>query len=126
MHYSCTLLILCLYYNEYFIWKLSFLLAVSDLSVSTSVAFAQLSWNVLPTVSIDMHVYEVGFAVSGNSGQCSQASFPLPYINTTNGSIELTGLLIDTCYVFIVRVYSLRTGQPGNWSIIFNSTLQQG
>ena len=101
---------------------------IDNLSVSTSTTFAQLSWNVLPctTVSIDTYVYEVGFAVSGNSGQCSQASLPLPYINTTNGSVEVTGLLNDTCYVFGVRVYSLRTGQPGNWSIIFNSTLQQG
>ena len=88
------------------IWKPFFLLAVSDLSVSTSITFAQLSWNVLPTVSIDTYVYEVGFAVSGNSGQCSQASLPLPYINTTNGSIEVTGLLNDTCYVFGVRVYT--------------------
>ena len=108
------------------IWKPFFLLAVSDLSVSTSITFAQLSWNVLPTVSIDTYVYEVGFAVSGNSGQCSQASLPLPYINTTNGSIEVTGLLNDTCYVFGVRVYSLRTGQTGNWNILFNNTLQQG
>ena len=112
--------------NACLISKLSFLLAVNSLSVSTSIAFAQLSWNVLPIVSIDTYVYEVGFAVSGNSGQCSQASLPLPYINTTNGRIELTGLLIDTCYVFGVRVYSLRTGQPGNWNITFNSTLQQG
>ena len=103
-----------------------FPLAVGNFSVSTSITFAQLSWNVLPMVSIDTYVYEVGFAVSGNSGQCSLASLPFPYINTTNGSIEVTGLLNDTCYVFGVRVYSLRTGQPGNWSIIFNSTLQQG
>ena len=108
------------------ILKLSFLLAAVNLSVSIFITFAQLSWNVLPTVSIDTYVYEVGFAVSGNSGQCSQASLPLPYINATNGSIELNGLLIDTCYVFGVRVYSLRTGQAGNWNIIFNSTLQQG
>ena len=108
------------------IWKLSFLLAVSKLSVSTSIAFAQLSWNVLPTVSIDTYVYEVGLAVSGNSGQCSQASLPLPYINTTNGRIEVNGLLIDTCYVFGVRVYSLRTSKSGNWSIVFYSTLKQG
>ena len=112
--------------NACLVSKLSFLLAVESLSVSTSIAFAQLSWNVLPTVSIDTYMYEVGFAVSGNSGQCTQASLPLPYINTTNGRIELTGLLIDTCYVFGVRVYSLRTGQAGNWNIIFNSTLQQG
>ena len=52
-------------------------------------------------------MYEIGFAVSGNSGQCSQASPPLPYINITNRKIEVNGILKATCYAFGVRRYLL-------------------
>ena len=72
-------------------------------------------------VSIDTYVYEVGIAVSS-----SQASLPLPYINTTNGSIVVKGLLDATCYVFGVRVYSLRIGQPGNWVVNASKTKPWG
>ena len=103
VHYSS------LYYNEYLIWTLSFLLAVVNLCISSSIAFAQLSWNVLPTVSIDRYVcmkLVLQFLVIVDS----VLKLLLPYhnyINITNRKIGVNGILKATCYVFGVRRYLL-------------------
>ena len=95
-----------------------------------SITYAQLSWNTFPSTSIDTYIYEVGYWVVNNSLNCMDQSIQPPnnisHINTTNGTVELSGLKDDTCYMFGVRVYSERTDNPENWEIIFNRTLPLG
>ena len=88
---------------------------VSDNSSNTT--SVRLSWSTLPSVSIDSYSYEVGFAVICSDRDCSSIMLDtLPqnytsYTNTTNGTVQVNGLIADTCYVFGVRV------PPGQWTI---------
>ena len=96
-----------------------------------SITHAQLSWNSLPSTSIDTYIYEVGYWVVNNSLNCmwNQSIQPpnnITHINTTNGTVKLSGLKDDTCYMFGVRVYSEKTDNPEKWEIIFNRTLPLG
>ena len=95
-----------------------------------SITYAQLSWNTFPSTSIDTYIYEVGYWIVNNSLNCLDQSIQPPnnisHINTTNGTVELSGLEDDTCYMFGVRVYSERTDIPEKWEIIFNRTLPLG
>ena len=105
-------------------------LAVVNISSQVSITYAQLSWNTLPSTSIDTYIYEVGYWVVNNSLNCMDQSIQPPnnisHINTTNGTVKLSGLKDDTCYMFGVRVYSERTDNPEKWEIIFNRTLPLG
>ncbi len=89
-----------------------------------------MSWNTLPSTSIDTYIYEVGYWIVNNSISCMDQSIQPPnnisHINSTNGTVELSGLKDDTCYMFGVRVYSERTNNPEKWEIIFNRTLPLG
>ena len=95
-----------------------------------SITYAQLSWNTLLSTSIDTYINEVGYWVVNNSLNCMDQSIQPPnnisHINTTNETVELSGLKDDTCYMFGVRVYSERTDNPEKWEIIFNRTLPLG
>ena len=101
-----------------------------NISSQVSITYAQLSWNTLPSTSIDTYIYEVGYWEVKNSCNCMNKSIQPPnnisHINTTNGTVELSGLKDDTCYMFGVRVYSERTDNPEKWEIIFNRTLPLG
>ena len=42
----------------------------------------------------------------------------ISFTNTTNGTVQVNGLIADTCYVFGIRVLSLSvTTAPGQWTI---------
>ena len=95
-----------------------------------SITYAQLSWNTLPSTSIDTYIYELGYWEVKNSCNCVDQSIQPPnnisQITTTYGTVELSGLKDDTFYMFGVRVYSERTDNPEKWEIIFNKTLPLG
>ena len=102
-----------------------------NISSQVSITYAQLSWITFPSTSIDTYIYEVGYWVVNNSLNCMWNQSIQPpnnfyHINTTNGTVELSGLEDDTCYMFGVRVYSERTDNPEKWEIIFNRTLPLG
>ena len=106
---------------------------LSDLSAQISFKFVKLTWSFIPDVAVDDYWYEIGFAEVTSDQRCSTVNTTtLPqhyesYTNTsTSGNVDLTGLKVDTCYVFGVRVYSTRTGQPGEWTVRVNSTLPEG
>ena len=105
-------------------------LAIDNFVVETSVTFAELSWDVLPNTVVDDYFYEIGFSATNADQVCSNVDpslLPQPYTNTTISTAEVTGLEDNTCYVFGVRVYSsIRTGQPGNWTVTTRGTLLQG
>ncbi len=101
-----------------------------NISSQVSITYAQLSWNTLPSTSIDTYIYEVGYWIVNNTLNCMDQSIQPPnnisHINTTNGTVELSGLKDNTCYMFGVRVYSERTGNLEKWEIVFNRTLPLG
>ncbi len=101
-----------------------------NISSQVSITYAQLSWNTLPSTSIDTYIYEVGYWIVNNTLNCMDQSIQPPdnisQIITTNGTVELSGLKDDTCYMFGVRVYSERSGNLEKWDIVFNRTLPLG
>ena len=50
------------------------------------------------------------------------------FMNTTNSSVEVTGLDSGTCYLFGVRVYSSRSPRPvpGEWTLLLQQTDTEG
>ncbi len=114
----------------FFLYSLFCFLAVVNISSQVSITYAQLSWNTLPSTSIDTYIYEVGYWIVNNTLSCMDQSIQPPnnisHINTTNGTVELSGLKDNTCCMFGVRVYSERTNNPEKWEIIFNRTLLLG
>ncbi len=75
-----------------------------------------------------MFVYQVGYSVDT---QCNDSIDTLPagytlFGNTTSNSTVVTGLEPDTCYVFGVRAHSNRTGNPGEWTVVYNTTQPLG
>ncbi len=105
---------------------------VTGFSAVSFIERVELTWSVLEDVSIDEYWYEIGIAAYTDAQECSSVSpTTLPrdymsYTNTSDGRVEVTGLIPNTCYVFGVRVYSLRTGQPGQWNVKANATLADG
>ena len=101
------------------------IIGFKNLSVeSSNTTSVQLSWSTLPSVSIDSYSYEVGFAVISSDRDCSSIMLDtLPqnytsFTNTTNGTVQVNGLIADTCYVFGVRVLCLSvTAASGRWTI---------
>ena len=105
---------------------------LTGFSAVSFIESAELTWSVLEDISIDDYSYEIGFAEYTSDAVCSSGNpttLPQDYIsytNTSDGSAEVTSLTPNTCYVFGVRVYSLRTGQPGQWNVKANATLTAG
>ena len=95
---------------------------IFNLSVeSSNTTSVQLSWSILPN---DSYSYEVGFAVISSDRDCSSIMLDtLPqnytsFTNTTNRTVQVNGLIADTCYVFGVRVLCLSvTAALGQWTI---------
>ena len=88
-----------------------------------------LTWSSLREVSIDEYSYEIGIAEYTGDIMCSSTTLPqdyVSYITTLDDSVKVTGLILNTCYVFGVRVYSLRTAQPGQWTVESTTTLFEG
>ena len=106
-----------------------YVLVIASVTVKSSVTFADLSWNALPNTTIDEYFYEIGLSIANADQDCSRVHpniIPQPYTNTSNSTAVVTSLEDNTCYVFGIRVYSTRTGQPGNWTFSINSTLAKG
>ncbi len=92
---------------------------IEIIATQTYATSTQIYWSTLP----EYYIYEVG------SGANCSSMYPstLPqgytsYANTTDRTIEVTGLEPNTCYVFGVRAHSTRTGNPGKWTVTLNST----
>ena len=84
-----------------------------------------LYWNPLISLSDELVVYQVGYSVIPNDTQCNDTngtviSIIRVFVNTTNDSIVVTGLEPDTCYVFGVRVYSIKYGE---WNTLMLTTV---
>ena len=95
-----------------------------DFTVLISFTSVKLSWNVIQNTKIDNYSYEVGYALVATNEDCSNITLnTLPqdyisYVNTTEGSVEVFGLESYSCYVFGVRIYSIRTSLPAEWHSI--------
>ena len=108
-------------------------LVIYDFVIESSITIAELSWKSIPNTAIDIHFYEVGLLITSGDQDCSSSVNQtvlsvgnLSYIISTNTTTAVvTNLEADTCYVFGVRVYSTRKGQPGEWTIRVNSTLAE-
>ena len=88
-----------------------------------------MTWSSLKEVSIDEYSYEIGIAEYTGELVCSSTTLPQDYVSsitTHDDSVKVTGLILNTCYVFGVRVYSLRTTQPGQWTVESTITLSEG
>ena len=95
--------------------------------MQTSIVSVQLSWNPLPAVSIDEFFYEIGFSAIQDCSSVTVSTLPQDYtifMNTSSSTAVVTGLEPDTCFVFGVRVYSIRTGQPGEWLLSQQLTVE--
>ncbi len=84
-----------------------------------------LYWNPLITLSDELVVYQVGYSVIPNDTPCIDTNGTVVSINrvfgnTTSDSIVVTGLEPDTCYVFGVRVYSIKYGE---WNTLMLKTM---
>ena len=97
-------------------------ISVKNLSVeSSNTTSVRLFWSTLVS---DSYSYEVGFAVISSDRDCSSIMLDtLPqnytsFTNTTNRTVQVNGLIADTCYVFGVRVLNLSVSAvPGQWTI---------
>ena len=47
----------------------------------------------------------------------------ISYLNTTDSSVNVTGLEPSTCYIFGIRVVTVGLGEVGDWTLLVNSTL---
>ena len=101
-------------------------IAVDDFTVKTSITFAELSWNTVSNTSIDGYFYEIAVQECFSVNPDLLDDGYISYLNTTNGAIEVAGLESKTCYVFGIRMYSTRTGQPGEWTASVRSTIAKG
>ena len=106
------------------------IIGIKNLSVeSSNITSVRLSWSTLPSFTIDSYSYEVGFAVISSDRDCSSIvldTLPQNYTsftNTTNRTVQVNGLIADTCYVFGVRVLCLSvTAAPVRWTIQLQQT----
>ena len=110
----------------------TFFLDIKDFSIEPMFGVVLLTWSSLRDVSIDEFSYEIGIAEFTSDVVCSSVNpTTLPqdyvsYITTHDDIVKVTGLIPDTCYVFGVRVYSLRIAQPGQWTVESTITLSEG
>ena len=74
-----------------------------------------------------MYTYEVAFNISSDR-ECSNTNMNtltdgyISYVNTTETEIIITGLQSNTCYIFVVRIYSPYSTVPGDWNILVEKT----
>ena len=97
-------------------------IVVEAVSVESFITFAKLSWSILA----DYYTYEVGISEAGQSCS-SKSTFPQnykSYDNVSTGTIKVSDLMADSCYVFDVRAYSMRINEPGEWTVAVSSTLR--
>ena len=75
--------------------------------------------------------YEVAYAVHPQGSiECTATDtttfterLHISYLNTTDSSVNVTGLVPSTCYIFGIRVYTVGVGEVGEWTLLANSTL---
>ena len=74
--------------------------------------------------------YEVAYAVHPQGSiECTVTDTTtftelyISYLNTTDSSVNVTGLEPSTCYIFGIRVYTVGLGEVGEWILLVNSTL---
>ena len=102
---------------------------VSGLSVISSTHSVLLSWQPLMNITGVTFEYEVAY-ISVSECPSNSASLPNGYTvyspKTTSNSIEVFGLMADTCYVFGVRAYTSVSDSVGEFSIIDGVTMSSG
>ena len=83
--------------------------------------------------SSNMVLYEVAYAVHPNGSlECSAfdtttfTELYTSYLNTTDSSVNVTGLQSSTCYIFGIRPYTVGVGVAGEWTILTSKTLSLG
>ena len=90
-------------------------IVIEIIATHTYTTSTQISWSALP----EYYTYEVG--IVGPIGSLSTLPQDYTsYANTTDRTIEVTGLEPNACYVFGVRSHSIRTGNPGEWTVVLN------
>lgn len=94
-----------------------------------------LSWSPLPDSSIDEYMYDIGYSVCPDD-QTMECTWSITssnvdtfnktytmYESTDRGPVTIYGLTSSTCYLFGVRVRSLRENRRvGKWNIVRNFT----
>ena len=87
----------------------------------------QLTWTAS---SNNMIQYEVAYTVHPQGSiECTVTDTTtftelyISYLNTTDPSVNVTGLEPSTCYIFGIRVVTVRLGEVGEWTLLVNSTL---
>ncbi len=77
--------------------------------------------------------YEVAYAVHPHGSlECSATDTTTftelytSYLNTTDSSINVTGLQSSTCYIFGIRPHTVGVGVAGEWIILTSTTLSLG
>ena len=73
-------------------------------NLSSNTTSVRLSWS---TLTNDSYSYEVGYAVISDCSSIKLDTLPQNYTSftyTTNGTVQVNGLIADTCYAFGVRV----------------------
>ena len=94
---------------------------IEIIAIHTYTTSTQISWSALP----EYYTYEVG--IIGPIGSLSTLPQDYTsYANTTDWTIEVTGLEPNTCYVFGVRAHSTITYLPGDWTVVHNITQPLG
>ena len=80
-----------------------------------------------------MMLYEVAYAVHPNGSiECSATDTTtftelyISYLNTTDSSVNVTGLQSSTCYIFGIRLYTVGVGVAGEWTVLTSTTLSLG
>ncbi len=81
-----------------------------------------------------MILYEVAYAVHPNGSiECSATDATTftelytSYLNTTDSSVIVTGLVPSTCYIFGIRpAYTVGVGVAGEWTVLTSRTLSLG
>ena len=99
---------------------------ILNISAFLSIQYVLLSWEPLENGINITFEYEVAYSVDS---KCSSDSLPdegytVYSPRTTNSSIEVFGLMSDTCYVFGIRAYIL-TNISGVISFISGSTISE-
>ena len=74
--------------------------------------------------------YEVAYAVHPQGSiECTVTDTTtftelyISYLNTTDSSVNVTGLEPSTCYIFGIRVHTVGLVDVGEWILLVNSTL---
>ncbi len=98
---------------------------ILNLSAFWSIQYVLLSWQPLEDGNNITFEYEVVYSIDS---ECSSDSLPddgytVYSPRTTNSSVEVSGLMSDTCYVFGVRAYILNVS--GVINFIFGATISE-